>query len=899
MHNSNEKPLKLSDLMDVKLLQSIMEDFYKITNFGMAIVDSEGKVLVGVGWQDICTKFHRVNPETYKKCIESDIYLTKDIEQGTFKLYKCKNNLWDMASPIIVSGQHVGNVFFGQFLLYEEEINYEAYRAYARQYGFDEDKYIEALKKVPILNRKTVNYVMSLYSKLAILLSENGLNFIKLKNVISENEKTLNSLVESNKKYMILFEESQRKNNEIEGILKIASSVFEKRDLKYISRLIYDISKKIIGSQVGFLSLFSKDHIKDDLAYCDIDGLICNALDSKEFPLSFLRTTAYNLKDTFVDNNFSKRDKRNFPEGHIEIDSLLISPIIFYEKVIGIIGLANKQSGFTTQDVNTIKRITEVSALVISNIVSTESLELSEYNLNKLVHKLTDNENKLRLALESAHAGVWHWNIDTDEMHWSDQLWKLYKLKPNSFKPYLIDWRNIVHPADLNKFDKMINNAREGDTKLRFEWRTLDDDNHIRWILTRGQRVEGSINEFSGINLDITNRKQAEIELKEAKEIAEIANNTKSLFLANMSHELRTPMNAVVGFLDLLETTSLTDIQQMYIHGIRHSSEVMIKLLSDILDLSNIQRGKVLSKRESFSIRKVLKDIAQAFDFSTQQKGLKLYTVIDDTIPDMLIGDIKRLRQIITILMNNALKYTEKGSIEMHAFVSNKEPEDKIQIHFIVKDTGIGIPEDKQEIIFDSFTQVDMSVTRKYQGAGLGLAICKGLVEMMNGRIWLESMVGVGTEFHIILGFDVDKSPLVTDNITQGKNELSIKNLKVLIVEDNTLNQMVLKKILEKKHCSVDICNNGLEALNKLEQNKYDVILMDIQMPVMNGDEATKIIRDKSSKVLDHNVPIIAVTAHALEGDRERFSNCGFDDYITKPVKIEELENSIKKSLIK
>ncbi|MCX8069462.1 MAG: PocR ligand-binding domain-containing protein [Thermodesulfovibrionales bacterium] len=896
MLKDKEELPKLSDLLDVPLLQSIVDDFYKIAGFGIGIIDNEGNVLVGKGWQDICTKFHRVHPETNRKCIESDLFLTKDVEQGTFKLYKCKNNLWDMSTPIIISGKHLGNIFLGQFIFDDEEVDYDAFRSYARQYGFDEEKYIEALDKVPRWSRKSVNYVMSLYSKLALLFSEIGLNNFRLKQALTENEKVVMSLIESNKSYMLLSEETIRKTKEIEGLLKIASAVFENKDIKKISKLIYDVSKELIGSTVGFVSLFSKNHFKDDISFCDIDGLGCAILQTKEFPLSFLRTTAYKLETAFFDNNFGQRAIKNFPEGHINIENLLVSPIVFFGNVTGIIGLGNKQSGFDSRDIDIITKISEISALAISNIISTESLELSEINLNSLVNKLTESEIRLKIALESANAGVWQWNIDTDEMYWSDELWKLYALNPHSFNPSISNWRQIVHPSDLKTFDGAIKKSREGHKKLRFEWRILTDDNNIKWILTRGQQIDDNLRQFTGISIDITRRKLSEIELQEAKELAEIANNTKSLFLANMSHELRTPMNAVVGFLDLLETTPLKNQQKIYLQGIRHSADVMIQLLADILDLSNLQRGKAEIKTETFSIRALLNEIIQAFDFSTKQKGLNLNLIIDESIPDMLIGDIKRLRQIITILLNNALKYTEKGGIELQAFFSKKESDKRVQVHFVVKDTGIGIPADKQELIFESFTQVDMSVTRKYQGAGLGLAICKELIELMKGSIWLESEVGVGSEFHFAVDFEISKPEIETKEEKQEeKINQPIKDLKVLLVEDNALNQMVLKKLLENRHFYVDICANGLEAIKKLEEKRYDLVFMDIQMPVMNGDEATKIIRDKSSNVLDHDLPIIAVTAHALEGDRERFLECGFNEYVAKPIKIYELDSVIKK----
>ena len=893
--NLSSFPIILSEIIDIPRIQLIIEDLYKITNLGIGVVDTNGNVLLNIGWQDICLKFHRVHPETLKRCIESNIYLSRDVKENNFKFYKCKNNIWVASTPIIVFGQHLGNIFYGQFFFDDEEIDYETFRAYAREFGFDEKQYIDALNKVPRWSKNTLINVANFYSKIAAYISEFVIVNFNLKQTVSSNNKALIELKEAHEKNLKLLEQSEKKSKEIEALLKVANLVFIKRPLSHITKVICDTSKELVGAKAGFVSLIETRHMGNDIGYMDTGDFTCNVSPESSLPYCFLRTTAKAITHPFMDNDFAQRPNKNLPLGHIEIKNILLAPIKLDHDNIGIIGLANKENGFDSSDMEIVKKISSITAFALNNILTFQSLEISELNLKKTLDKLTESRKLLQIALEASHSGAWQWDLQSDEIYWTEELWTLLKIKPHSFKLSINTWRELVHPFDIKKFDEVVLNVKEGNEIFSLEWRFLDDDNTIRWLLSRGLVIsnqEEKTKHVTGITLDITRRKTAELSLLEAKEKAETANSIKDLFLANMSHELRTPMNAVMGFVDLLETTSLTGQQRVYIDGIRHSSETLIKLLSDILDLSNIQSNKVQLNSESFSLRKTLRDIINIFIFIAGQKGIKQELFIEDTIPDSLIGDSKKLAQIITILLNNALKYTEKGKIGLHVF-KNKSFDDKVQLHFIVKDTGIGIPEDKQDVIFDSFMQVDMSLTRKYQGAGLGLTICKGLVDLMKGNVWVESELGVGSSFHFIIDFELDKSEVNLINDGQIIKRDCKSDLKVLIVEDNALNQMVLKNLLVKKNFIVDVCNNGLESIHALEKQRYDLVLMDIQMPIMNGDEALKIIRDSNSKVLDHNVPIIAVTAHALEGDKERFLGCGFNAYLPKPVKIDELINII------
>jgi PAS domain S-box-containing protein len=784
--NDGEVPA-LGDLLDLSQMQVLLDSFCDAVGIAAALIDLEGRVLVGARWQRICTHFHRVHPQALERCIESDTVLANLLQEGKpFTFYQCRNGLTDAAAPVVIAGRQMANIFAGQFLL--EPGDEPHFRRQAAEFGFEEAAYLDALRQVPVVPREKLPAILEFLSSFAQLTASVGLERLQEKQAeaqVASHAQALDarnrelhrqreaalSLAEDAERARVATEQSETALRESEGKLR--------RLVELTSDWVWEVDE-------DFTYTYASERVRDILGYLPEEVV-------GKTPFDFLAT--------------------DVPPG----------------------STSGLRSLFEARD----------------------SLVREVVNRHKDGHPVV---------------------VETSAVPVFDAR--------GSFKGY-------------HGIDRDITARRQAEDQLLLQ---------ASLLRAKNVELEAHREQLQAHHQDLLNANAA---LEEAKTLAESANRAKSEFLANMSHEIRTPMTAILGFTDvLLEHGNLENAPAERVDAartIKSNGEHLLGLINDILDLSKIEAGKMTVELVDCSPCALVAGVASLMQVRAGAKGLPLQIEYRGPIPETIRTDPTRLRQILVNLVANAIKFTEVGAVRLITYLADgAEPP---ALCFDVVDTGIGMAPEQSARLFQVFAQADGSTTRKYGGTGLGLTISRRLAWILGGDVTLvASQPGVGSHFRAtvaagpLAGVSMIDDPLSATTVCGGVRAeapeaapLTLFGSRILLAEDGPDNQRLITHVLKKAGASVTVVENGHEAVDAAmgaqgTGSPFQVILMDMQMPVMDGYEATRCLR-----AFNYTGPIVALTAHAMAGDRQKCLAVGCDDYAAKPIDRTRLLETIQR----
>jgi PAS domain S-box-containing protein len=512
-----------------------------------------------------------------------------------------------------------------------------------------------------------------------------------------------------------------------------------------------------------------------------------------------------------------------------------------------------------------------------------------EAQKQKIRERAVADSIRLQVANDALGMGVWEYDLVTGELHWDKWMYSLYGVSKDQFTGAFEAWEQTIHPDDLDDRRKLLDYAIENNINYDTQFRVVMPNGNIKHLKANAIILRNEAGEplkAIGVNYDITDKVETMAVLEQEKQRAESAAKAKSDFLANMSHEIRTPMNAILGGLQLLRNSDIKGNLRTILDNSAFSAQSLLTIINDILDYSKIESNKLSIELAPFSLLEVLSAVKYDMDEMLSSKGVAYSVDIAENFKDGWIGDIVRVKQILLNLVSNAVKFTSKGTVRIK--VANCEYKGKQMIAIKVIDSGIGMSKEAQQRIFERFSQADASTTRRYGGTGLGMAITLSLIELMNGDIKLNSIEGTGTTVTVFLPLE----PTQIDIKSSAKKSLSaplMANKKILIAEDNAINQVVIQTMLEDTMASITMVDNGKQAVDAVQKEDFDLILMDIHMPEMDGVQAHRQI-----SAMKKHIPVIALTANVMPEDVAYYLEEGFDSHLGKPIDMNQLFGMLK-----
>jgi PAS domain S-box-containing protein len=892
----------LADLVELSHVRDMVVSLSRVLAMPISVVDArDDVVLVRAGWQHICTRFHRRKPVTAARCRESDAIVVARAATGEPCEIPCWSGFHHVGIPVLVAGRHLATVFLGQFLHEDDVPDREAFAARAKEFGFDEEAYLSALDSVPRLSREQVEAVVAHNTSFARFLADLAEGRLRADEELRERKTYEEELRASSERLRRSERDLTLRNDIGQMLLSVPDTgMYE----AVLGRL-----REFFSCEHGF---FGYVNSRGDLVCPALTAGVADSSTLRDKDVVFPRERWGGLwgESLLKRQTLCKNEGLVLPSGHLPLENAAVAPIVYRGILRGQICLGNRSGGFRAED---LAQLDDVARFVAPVLDARLRSAQQEHRRRMAEKELQDSENRFRLLFENAplpyhsldHQG---YVLDVNSKLLETLGLVAYEVVGKWFGDFLA-------PEEQEGFRAFLDRIGIEGTIDGYETVMLRKDGG-RVLVSLNGRVqregEGRVQRTHCILTDITERRRGEARLKQALEqlaqserhekdariAAECASRAKSEFLANMSHEIRTPLNGIMGMLQLLQTTAADQEQSEYVDAALKSCRRLTRLLSDILDLSRIEAGRFVVREEELVFSDLFTSVGDIFGPVAAEKGLTLSFSSDARIPPRLLGDEGRIMQIFFNLVGNAVKFTSSGHVDVEATLLPSGGAATHRILFRVADTGVGIPDHLLDGIFEPFTQADGSMTRSYEGAGLGLPIVKRLVRLMGGGLAIVNE-GPGTTVYCSLPFRVpgsrsNEQPAAAEPL---HGDFPAEGFSILLAEDDPTNRFVVRRLLEKTGCRVHCVRTGVEAVAAIGGQDFDCVLMDIRMPDMDGVEAVRAIRTSKEMGDRAGVPVVALTAHAMAGDREAFLAAGMDGYLAKPVEMDSLLAAVRQAM--